>query len=238
MLDFLEHVDSETLYLVGDIIDGWRLEKNWYWPQIHSEVVQKILDKASSDTDVIYIPGNHDEALRDVTPRDFGDIHIVDEAVHEMADGRHFLVIHGDAFDIVVRHPGWWGVVGDHAHHGAIWLSDRLSAARRRLGYSHWSLSGYLKYKVKNALELISRFESVVARECISRGFDGVMCGHIHHAEMREINGVLYCNDGDWVEGCTALVEHFDGRLELLDWSAELHRRRAIGDKRRVPQKA
>lgn len=225
LLDFLEHVDADRLYLVGDIIDGWRLEKNWYWPQIHNDVVQKILEKAANGTDVIYIPGNHDETLRDVTPRAFGDLYIVDEAVHEMVDGRRFLVIHGDAFDIVVRHPGWWGVVGDHAHHGAIWLSDRFSAARRRLGYPHWSLSAYLKYKVKNALELISRFESAVARECAEREFDGVICGHIHHAEMREIGGVTYCNDGDWVEGCTALAENFDGRLELIDWNAELHRR-------------
>jgi len=236
LLDFLEHVDTDKLYLVGDIIDGWRLEKNWYWPQIHSDVVQKILEKATNGTDVIYVPGNHDESLRDVTPRSFGRLHVVDEAVHETVDGRNFLVTHGDAFDIVVRHPGWWGVLGDQALHGAIWVSDRLSSARRRLGYEHWSLSGYLKYKVKNALELISRYEDAVARECVSRGFDGVICGHIHHAEMREIDGVLYCNDGDWVEGCTALAEHFDGRLELLDWNAEIHRRRVQGQKERAAQ--
>lgn len=222
LLDFLRHVDAEKLYLVGDIIDGWRLHENWYWPQGHNDVVQEILDKAQAGTEVIYIPGNHDEMLRDFVPHQIGGIDLVEHVTHEMVDGRRFHVFHGDRFDVVIRHANWMRMAGDHAVHATVWLGDRLSAVRRKFGYSHWSLSGFLKTKVKTALESVTRFEQAVAHEYAEHDFDGVICGHIHHAEMREIEGITYCNTGDWVESCTALVEHSDGRLELLDWTREL----------------
>jgi UDP-2,3-diacylglucosamine pyrophosphatase LpxH len=218
LLDFLKYTECETLFLVGDIIDGWRLKKSWYWPQTHNDVVQKVLRKARKGTEVVYVTGNHDEGLRDFAGHFFGGVLVTNEVIHETADGRRFLVFHGDAFDAVVKHARWLAFLGDHAYHAALGLNRMFNAVRRRLGYSYWSLSAYLKFKVKNAVEFISRFEGAVAQECAERGLDGVICGHIHHAEMREMNGVLYCNDGDWVESCTALVEHMDGRLEVLHW--------------------
>ncbi|MEN3951560.1 UDP-2,3-diacylglucosamine diphosphatase [Iodidimonas sp. SYSU 1G8] len=218
LLDFLKYTECERLYLVGDIIDGWRLKKGWYWPQAHNDVVQKVLRKARKGTEIIYITGNHDEALRDFAGHFFGGVLVTNETIHYTADGRRFLVFHGDAFDAVVKHARWLAFLGDHAYHAALSVNRVVNAVRRRLGYSYWSLSAYLKHKVKNAVEFISRFEVAVAQECAERGLDGVICGHIHHAEMREMNGVLYCNDGDWVESCTALVEHHDGRLEILRW--------------------
>jgi UDP-2,3-diacylglucosamine pyrophosphatase LpxH len=225
LLDFLKYTESDRLYLVGDIVDGWRLKKSWYWPQAHNDVIQKVLRKARKGTDVVYVTGNHDEGLRDFAGHFFGGVLVTNEAVHEMADGRRFLVLHGDAFDAVVKHARWLAFLGDHAYNAALGVNRLVNAVRRRMGYSYWSLSAYLKHKVKNAVEFISRFEEAVAHECAERGLDGVICGHIHHAEMRLMNGILYCNDGDWVESCTALVEHADGRLEILRWQeiAEQH---------------
>lgn len=218
LLDFLKFTDSEQLYLVGDIVDGWRLKKTWFWPQSHNDVVQKILRKARKGTEVIYVTGNHDEALRDFAGHFFGGVLVTNEIEHVGADGRRLLVIHGDAFDAVVKHARWLAFLGDYAYHSALAVNRWVNSVRNLLGYPYWSLSAYLKHKVKNAVEYISRYEDAVAQECSSRGLDGVVCGHIHFAEMREMHGVLYCNDGDWVESCTALVEHFDGRLELLHW--------------------
>lgn len=221
LLDFLRNTESDYLYLVGDIVDGWRLKKSWYWAQSHNDVVQKLLRKARKNTKVIYIPGNHDEALRDYVDLQFGGITVVAEAIHVTADGRRLLVLHGDAFDGVVKYARWLAVLGDGAYNSLIILNSSFNALRKRLGLSYWSLSGYLKNKVKNAVEYISRFEDAVADEARRRGVDGVVCGHIHKAEIRDIQGVLYCNDGDWVESCTSLVEHFDGRLEILDWAEQ-----------------
>jgi UDP-2,3-diacylglucosamine pyrophosphatase LpxH len=218
LVDFLRHNESETLYLVGDIIDGWRLRKSWYWAQSHNDVVQKILRKARKGTRVIYIPGNHDEWLRDYLDLVLGGITLREDAVHVTADGKRLLVLHGDRFDGVVKYAKWLALVGDGAYTLALWLSFHLNVARRHLGYSYWSLSAYLKGRVKNAVQFVGSFAAAVADEARRRGVDGVVCGHIHMAEIREIGGVLYCNDGDWVESCTALVEHFDGRLEVVHW--------------------
>lgn len=218
LLNFLRKNESETLYLVGDIIDGWRLKKSRYWPQQHSDVVQKVLRKVRKGTRAIYIPGNHDEFLRDYLDVHVGGIEILPEDIHTTADGRRLLVIHGDQFDGVMRYAKWLAHLGDTAYTVALQANNICNFWRRRLGLQYWSLSAYLKNQVKGAVNFISNFETTLAQEARRRGADGIVCGHIHHAEMREIDGVLYCNDGDWVESCTALVEDFDGSLHLLRW--------------------
>jgi UDP-2,3-diacylglucosamine pyrophosphatase LpxH len=221
LLDFLKNNECEHLYLVGDIVDGWRLKRWWYWPQAHNDVVQKILRKARKGTNVIYIPGNHDEAARQYCQLTFGDVAVEEEAIHETADGKKLLVIHGDQFDGIVRYARWLAILGDWAYTTALRLNTLYNWGRRKLGLSYWSLSAYLKHRVKNAVQFIGNYEHAVASEARRRGVDGVVCGHIHHAEIRTIEGVLYCNDGDWVESCTALVEDFDGRLRILRWAEE-----------------
>ncbi len=219
LLDFLKHTKAEQIYLVGDIVDGWRLKRSWYWPQSHNDVVQKLLRKARKGTRVVFIPGNHDEAARQFAGLQFGGIDMRRECIHETADGKRLLVIHGDEFDVIVRYAKWIALLGDWTYNFLLIANNYFNAARKQFGFPYWSLSAYLKHKVKNAVEYISQFEDAVANVARQRGLDGVVCGHIHHAEMRDIDGVLYCNDGDWVESCTALVEHFDGRLELLYWA-------------------
>jgi len=219
LLDFLKKNESDYLYLVGDIIDGWRLKRSWYWPQEHNDVVQKILRKARKGTEVVYVPGNHDEFARGYIGHHFGGVKVTAQTIHETAGGKRFLVIHGDEFDIVVRYAKWLAVLGDGAYTVLLVLNNWFNKVRARMGYPYWSLSAHLKQKVKNAVKYIAEYEVAIARAAAKEGVDGVVCGHIHHAEMRRINGILYCNDGDWVESCSALVEHQDGRLELLDWS-------------------
>ena len=226
LLDFLRDVECDTLYLVGDIIDGWQLRRQWYWPQTHNDVVQKLLRKARKGTRVVFVPGNHDEFARKYLGHNFGGIDVVEECVHELADGRRLWVTHGDLFDGVIQHAKWLAYLGDHAYEFTLKLNRYLNSCRARLGLPYWSLSRYLKFKVKRAVSYVGDFEAAVAREARARGLQGVVCGHIHHAEMRTIDGVLYCNDGDWVESLTALVEHVDGRLALIDRSdrsASLH---------------
>jgi UDP-2,3-diacylglucosamine pyrophosphatase LpxH len=218
LLDFLKSTECETLYLVGDIVDGWRLRRSWYWPQSHNDVVQKLLRKARKGTRVVFVPGNHDEFARDYHGMLFGDIQVVTTVLHRTADGRQLLVLHGDAFDGVVKHAKWLAHLGDSAYTLALALNHWLNVVRRGLGFPYWSLSAYLKHKVKNAVQYIASFEETMADEARRVGADGVVCGHIHHAEKREVNGILYCNDGDWVESCTALVEGFDGALEIIRW--------------------
>jgi len=236
LLDFLKHTESDTLYLVGDIVDGWRLKSSWYWPQAHNDVAQKLLRKARKGTRVIYVPGNHDEFARPFIDHQFGGIEVCRDTVHVTADGRRLLIIHGDELDAVVQSAKWLALVGDWAYRAAMVLNVFYNVARKKLGYGYWSLSAYLKYKVKNAVAHIGKFEESVAALARERGADGVVCGHIHHPEVRYIDGILYANDGDWVESCTALVEHEDGRLELLRWTAPLMERRASGlDIERIP---
>ena len=219
LLDFLRAHDSDHLYLVGDIVDGWRLKQSWYWPQAHNDVVQKLLRKARKGTEVIYIPGNHDEGMRAFVGSEFGRVRIEDETIHLTADGRRLLVLHGDRFDVVVNYAKWLAFVGDHAYQAALVLNTWFNFARRKLGFPYWSLSAYLKHKVKNAVEYVGNYERALADEGRRRSVDGIICGHIHHAEMREITGVLYCNAGDWVETCSALVEHDSGELEIVHWA-------------------
>lgn len=219
LLDFLKNTESKYLYLVGDIIDGWRMKRAWYWRQAHNDVIQKILRNARKGTRVIYIPGNHDENFRDFTDHRFGRVAILYETVHTMADGRRFLVLHGDRFDGVIKYAKWLAFLGDNAYNAAIAVNMWFNVVRKTFGLPYWSLSAYLKHKVKNAVEYISKFEDAVVDEARRRGTGGVICGHIHTAEIRDMNGITYCNDGDWVESCSALVEHMDGRLEILRWA-------------------
>ncbi|NML45478.1 UDP-2,3-diacylglucosamine diphosphatase [Ramlibacter sp. G-1-2-2] len=218
LLDFLKSHPSDYLYLVGDIIDGWQLRKRWYWPQLHNDVVQKLLRRARKGCRVVYVPGNHDEFARQFVGNHFGGIEVQQEAVHVTAAGQQLWVIHGDYFDGVVQCAKWLAHVGDSLYEFTLKLNRHLNRLRGRLGLPYWSLSAYLKNKVKKALNYVTDFERAVAHEARRRGHQGVVCGHIHRAELRHIDGVLYCNDGDWVESRTALVEHYDGRLELVEW--------------------
>lgn len=228
LIDFLDSTDSETMYLVGDIIDGWRMKKRFYWPAEHNDVVWRVLKRAKRGTDIVYIPGNHDEMFRQFTGLDFGGVQIRRKAIHETADGRRLLVLHGDEFDAVMLSHRWLAHLGDLAYETLMGLNRMVSAARRWLDLPYWSLSKMAKHKVKNAVEFISKFEEVVAEEAEKRGVDGVVCGHIHTADMRRFGRIAYYNDGDWVEGCTALVEHFDGRMEILHWADEIAVRDAL----------
>ncbi len=224
LADFLAHNECGTLFLVGDIVDGWQLKRRWYWNEAQSRVVAEILAKADNGTRVIFVPGNHDEFARDYAGRLFGGIEIVNETIHETAEGLRLLVLHGDRFDGVIATAKWLAHLGDWAYGVALSWNDLLFAVRKRLGLPYWSLSAWLKHKVKNAVEYISRFEEAVAAEAEKRNVDGVVCGHIHHAEIRRIGGVLYLNDGDWVESCSALVEDARGNLEILRWASPSQR--------------
>lgn len=225
LIDFLDHTDSETMYLVGDIIDGWRLKKKFFWPAEHNDILWRILKRAKRGTRIVYIPGNHDEMIRPYAGLDFGGVEIARAAYHETADGRRLMVLHGDEFDTIMLAHRWLAFLGDAAYETLMGVNRWVNVVRRMFDLPYWSLSKTAKHKVKNAVEFISRYEEVVARAAAERGVDGVVCGHIHTAEFRDIDGVEYWNDGDWVEGCNALVEHFDGRMEILHWPEEIERR-------------
>lgn len=220
LVDFLKHSECETLYLVGDIIDGWKLQGSWYWPQEHTNVVRKVLTKAKRGTQVFYVTGNHDEFLRKFVGFGLaiGNIRVVNEHVHETADGQRLLITHGDAFDVITRYHRWVALIGDTAYEATMQANYWFNQVRRLLGMRYWSLSAFAKKSVKNAVNIVSEFEESVARECKRRGLDGVVCGHIHHAEMRDLFGVRYLNCGDWVESCTALAEDFNGRIQVIRW--------------------
>lgn len=223
LLDFLKSHECETLYLVGDIVDGWQLRKGWYWPQAHNDVVRAILKMAKHGTRVIYVPGNHDEHFRDYVGLEFGGIELLAEDIHITADGRRLLVIHGDQFDNVVLYHKWLAFLGDGAYTLLLKSNGTVNWVRRKLGLPYWSLAAHMKKRVKNAVAFISRFEEVVAHAAADRHVDGVVCGHIHSAEIRQFGDITYYNDGDWVESCTALVEDAHGALTIIDW-AEQHR--------------
>jgi len=218
LLDFLRVHRADTLYLVGDILDGWQLRKGWYWPQAHNDVVQKLLRMARKGTRIVYIPGNHDEIGRQFIGLSFGEIEIAEDAVHVTAGGKRLWITHGDLFDSVMQHARWLARLGSWIYEWLLTLNRWLNALRRRLGLPYWSMSQYLKHKAKTATNFISDFEHVMTAEARRRGCDGVVCGHIHKAEVRSIDGILYCNDGDWVESMTALVETFDGEMRLVQW--------------------
>jgi UDP-2,3-diacylglucosamine pyrophosphatase LpxH len=238
LLDFLRHHPSKYLYLVGDIVDGWALRRRWYWPQAHNDVVQKLLRRARKGCQVVLIPGNHDEFARGFIGHQFGGIDVVRDTVHKTVDGRSLWVTHGDYFDAVIQCAKWLAYLGDHAYEFTLKLNRYLNRLRGHFGLPYWSLSQYLKHKVKKALNYVTDFEVAVAAEARKRGHDGVVCGHIHRAEMRTINGILYCNDGDWVESRTALVEHLDGRLEVLYWDALVELQATQDTKAALPQSA
>lgn len=222
LLNFLQHHECDMLYLVGDIVDGWRLSRSWFWHRSHNAVIDEILRKAHTGTRVIYIPGNHDEVLRDYAGLCFAGIEVAGDAIHATADGRKLLVLHGDHFDGVVTYARWLAMAGDRAYALALKLNDVVALVRRRFGLPYWSLSRWLKDHVKKAVAYIDRFEQAVALEAQRRHVDGVVCGHIHKAEIRPIGNVIYCNDGDWVESCTALVEDYSGKLQIVTWTQAL----------------
>ena len=234
LLDFLKSTECETLFLVGDIVDGWQLRRSWYWPQAHNDVVQKLLRKARKGTRVVFVPGNHDEFARRYVGHEFGGIEVAHDCIHVTADGRRLWITHGDLFDGVIQCAKWLAYVGDSMYGFTLRLNRHVNSWRARMGLPYWSLSGYLKHKVKRAVSYVGDFETAVAREARRRGVHGVVCGHIHHAELREIDGILYANDGDWVESLTALVEHGDGRLEILHAARQTlaQKHRAAGPRR------
>jgi UDP-2,3-diacylglucosamine pyrophosphatase LpxH len=227
LLEFLKAYDCDRLYLVGDVIDFWAMRRRGvYWSAAQNTLVQKILKRARHHVQVVFVPGNHDEAAREHVGASFGNIRVVHDAVHVAADGRRYLVLHGDEFDQVTRHARWLALLGDHAYALVVRLNLALSWVRRRLGIpGYWSLAGYAKRKVKSAVGFVFDFEEAIARHARDRGADGVICGHIHSATIREVHGVRYVNCGDWVDSCTAVVEHADGELELVRWGVarEVH---------------
>lgn len=230
LLDFLRDHDADVIYLVGDIVDGWRLKRNWYWPQTHNDVIQKLLRKGRKGTRLVYVPGNHDEFLRDYLDNSFGSVDVVDRAMHEAHDGRRYLVLHGDQFDVVVRHARFLAIFGDWAYEVALAANTYVNRVRRLFGFPYWSLSAWAKLKVKNAVNFIGEFERAVATAAKSAGADGVVCGHIHHATIHDDYGIHYINTGDWVESCTAVVETMQGEFEIIRWAEH------VAEQSRQPQ--
>ena len=222
LLDFLRENESQYMYLIGDIVDGWQLRRKWYWPQAHNDVIQKLLRMARKGCHVIYVPGNHDEFARNFVQHHFGGVEVLKETTHTTVGGQTLWLIHGDLFDAVVQYAKWLAYVGDYLYELILKLNKHFNHLRAKFGLPYWSLSAYLKHKVKQAVGFINDFEIAVAKEAKRKGYHGVVCGHIHHAEIRDIDGVLYCNDGDWVESRTALVEHMDGKLEIIYWDQQV----------------
>lgn len=225
LLDFLKTADAENYFLAGDIIDFWKVQRGPHWPQSHNDVLQKILRKARKGARIVFIPGNHDDGLRDYCGMTFGGIEIHRDYVHEAANGKRYLVLHGDEFDVVVRYARWLAFLGDRSYDVALALNIPLNFARRLFGFDHWSLSHYLKLKVKTAVKFIGEYEEALSHEAKRRGVDGLICGHIHHANNRMLGAIHYLNCGDWVESCTAIGERADGTFEIIDWKAEMARR-------------
>ncbi|MCX4190565.1 UDP-2,3-diacylglucosamine diphosphatase [Methylophaga sp. OBS3] len=228
LLDFLHHTECEYLYLVGDIIDVWEMKKRMFWPQEHNNVIRTLLGKAKHNTKVVYIPGNHDEVFRDYDGMVFGNVEIKHEAVHTTAEGKKLLILHGDEFDSVVKISPMLAKIGSRLYEFLLRANRYVNLVRRKMGFSYWSLAAFLKHKVKNAVQYISNFEEAVAHEAARQGVDGVVCGHIHRAEISELHGIDYYNCGDWVESCTALVEHPNGQMEILTWTELMTESKAI----------
>ncbi len=228
LLDFLKTVETETLYLVGDIVDFWKVRRGPHWPQSHNDVLQKLLRKSRKGTRIVFIPGNHDDGLRDYCGMDFGGIEVRRDAIHETAAGKRYLVLHGDEFDVVVRYARWLAFLGDRSYDVALALNIPLNFVRRLLGFDHWSLASFLKLKVKTAVNFIGEFEDALAHEANRRGAEGLICGHIHHANERRIGDIHYLNCGDWVESCTAIGERHDGTFEILRWKDVMAARTAL----------
>ena len=222
LVHFLAHSNTEYLYLVGDIFDEWKLKHRWYWPQSHNDLIKGIYRYACNGTKVIFLSGNHDTHIntpvRNQIHPHFNNIEVLSETVHITADGRRFLVIHGHQFDIISTHVKWLARGGDHIYGVLLRISHGFNVLRRKMGFTSWSLSAYLKHQVKRVVCLISNYKTTLMAEARRRQVDGVICGHIHYAEIYDMEGILYCNDGDWVESCTALVEHQTGELQIINW--------------------
>ena len=234
LLDFLRHCDAETIYLIGDIIDFWKVRRGPCWPQSHNDVVQKLLRKVRKGARLIFIPGNHDESLRSYCGLHFGGVEVRRQAVHEAKGGARYLVLHGDEFDVVLRTAKWLAFLGDRGYQLALWLNHPLNWLRRRLGFGYWSLAACLKYRVKQAVEFIGAYEQAVAQKARRRGVSGVVCGHIHHAAERRFAGIHYLNCGDWVESCTAIVETEAGEFRIIRWGAERPERQGAAERARL----
>ncbi|MEO1720173.1 MAG: UDP-2,3-diacylglucosamine diphosphatase [Pseudomonadota bacterium] len=228
LIDFLNEHDADTIYLVGDIVDFWRIKRGAIWPQAHNDVLQKLLGKVRRGAKVVYVPGNHDDGLRDYCGSQFGGIELKRDDIMETASGKRYLIMHGDEFDVVVRYAKWLAFLGDRGYALALWFNWPLNFVRRRLGLGYWSLSSYLKLRVKSAVNFIGDFEVSLSEEAGRRKVDGVICGHIHHAASRDMNGIHYVNTGDWVESCTAVVETDSGELELIRWLDVLRERNTV----------
>ncbi|MBU2583080.1 MAG: UDP-2,3-diacylglucosamine diphosphatase [Alphaproteobacteria bacterium] len=227
LMDFLREHDAETIYLVGDIVDFWRIRRGVVWPQSHNDVLQKILGKVRKGARVVFIPGNHDDGLREYCGQRFGGIEIELQTIHVTPDGKRYLVMHGDELDVVVRYAKWLALVGDRSYQMAMWANAPINFVRRRLGLGYWSLSSYLKLRVKSAVNFIGEFERKLSAEAQRRNADGVICGHIHHAASNQIDDIHYLNCGDWVESCTAIGETEDGEFELIRWTDVIREREA-----------
>lgn len=225
LLDFLRETDASSYFLVGDIVDFWKVRRGPHWPQSHNDVLQKFMRKARKGARVTVVPGNHDEGLRDYCGQNFGGIELRHDAIHTTATGKRYLITHGDQFDVVIRYARWLAFLGDRGYDIAIALNVPLNFARRQLGLGHWSLAQFLKRKVKTAVNFIGEYEDALAHEARRRGVDGLICGHIHHPNDRMIGGVHYLNCGDWIESCTAIGERPDGALEIIDWKAHVAKR-------------
>lgn len=226
LIDFLRETEADTYYLVGDIVDFWRIRRGPHWPQAHNDVVQKLLRKVRRGAQIVFIPGNHDECLRDFCGMRFGGIDVMRNCIHRTAKGRRYVVMHGDEFDVVVRTAKWLAFLGDRGYEAALWFNNPLNWVRRHLGLGYWSFSAYLKNRVKRAVSFIGAYEDAVAAEARRQQADGIICGHIHHAADRRIGSIHYLNCGDWVESCTAIVEDFDGAFRIIHW---LEARKSLG---------
>jgi UDP-2,3-diacylglucosamine pyrophosphatase LpxH len=218
LLEFMKTFECEKIYLVGDIIDCWSMSKKTIWTQFHNDVIQKLLRRARKGTEIIYIPGNHDDVMRNYCDNEFGHVIIVKDTVHIGVDGKFYFVTHGDQFDIVMRNAKWLAHFGSWAYDISIQMSGIVNKIRTIFGLPYWSLSAYLKNTVKESVNFIGDYEETLTNYVKGKGLNGIICGHIHHANIRNIDGIEYMNCGDWVESCTALVEHYDGKFEIIYW--------------------
>ncbi len=224
LLEFLRCTDADIIYLVGDIVDFWKVKRGGHWPQSHNDVIQKLLRKVRKGSRIIFVPGNHDDALRQYAGSTFGGIEIAKTSEHQTATGKTYLVMHGDEFDLVIRNARWLAKLGDIGYDAAMWANTPLNWVRQSFGLQYWSLSAFLKYRVKQAVSFIGTFEAALAAEAERGGYDGIICGHIHHASDRQVGRVHYLNCGDWVESCTALVENDSGQLQIVRWTTSTRR--------------
>lgn len=216
LLQLLDRVRCERLYLVGDIVDIWAMSRRVFWPESHNLVLRKLLNKSRAGVEIIYIPGNHDANFREFCGSQFGHVVIKRKHVHVTPDGRRLLVTHGDELDHAVRFSRLNRLVGDWAYNAMMSVNRWVNRIRDRLGLPYWSLSGWVKNHVAQADAAIQAYQVAAVTMVREKGYDGIICGHLHHPVIQQYEDILYCNDGDWVENCTALLEDEGGQLKLL----------------------